>query len=93
MSNLVTPDKRGRLLLPKAARDALGVGHGAKVAVAVDDDGSVVLRHERDAAAAVVDALRGIMADQGPTVDEFLADRRREAELEDEKERRLGGSS
>ncbi|MGH2835096.1 MAG: hypothetical protein ACRDLT_05290 [Solirubrobacteraceae bacterium] len=91
MRNLVAPDGRGRLLLPKEARDALGIGDGFKVAVDLAADGSVVLRHERDAAEASVNALRGLMAGSGPAVDEFLAGRRRDAALEDEKERRLAG--
>jgi bifunctional DNA-binding transcriptional regulator/antitoxin component of YhaV-PrlF toxin-antitoxin module len=93
MSYVVEPDARGRLLLPQPLREQLGASKGHKVVAELNEDGSVTLRHERKATEAAVAALKGIMAGKGPSVDEFLEERRREAQLEDEKERRLAASS
>ncbi|MGC9221997.1 MAG: AbrB/MazE/SpoVT family DNA-binding domain-containing protein [Solirubrobacteraceae bacterium] len=97
MRNVVIPDGRGRLLLPKDAREALGVLQGGHVAVELWPDGSVLLRNEgkaeAEAAARAVNALLGSMKGEGPSVDEFLAGRRREAKLEDEKETRLASGA
>jgi bifunctional DNA-binding transcriptional regulator/antitoxin component of YhaV-PrlF toxin-antitoxin module len=95
--NEISPDGRGRLLLPKDARAALGVLEGGNVAVELRSDGSVLLRHagkaEAESAARAIDALRGSMKGDGPSVSEFLAGRRREAKLEDEQEARLASGA
>lgn len=97
MRNVVSPDGRGRLLLPRDARAALGVLEGANVDVELRSDGSVLLRHagkaEAESAARAVEALRGLMQGDGPSVSDFLAGRRHEAKLEEEQEARLAGGA
>jgi bifunctional DNA-binding transcriptional regulator/antitoxin component of YhaV-PrlF toxin-antitoxin module len=97
MRNTVIPDGRGRLLLPPDIREALGldrkaleVGERREVTVELRPDGSVVLRDPAKVRAEAIKSLRGSARGKGGSVDELLAERRREAALEGEKEQRLG---
>lgn len=70
-------------MLPAAIRAELGLHAGEKLAVVVEDDGSIRLRTVR----AIVEAARGLWSDLGDpdasVVDELIAERREEAARED----------
>ncbi len=69
---------RGRLVLPAATRDRLGVKAGDRMVLTVDPDGSVRLRTFAD----VARATKGIFAHLQPRrrlSDELIRERRREA--------------
>ncbi len=80
----VTVGARGRVVLPAALRERLGVGEGDKLVLTVQPDGSVKLVSVRDA----VRRARGLFAQLAPPgvslVDELIAERREEARREDE---------
>jgi AbrB family looped-hinge helix DNA binding protein len=74
---------RGRVVLPSRVRTELGLEPGSRLLLSTEKDGSLRLRPYR----SVADQNRGMLAELAPAgksmVDELLADRRREAELED----------
>jgi AbrB family looped-hinge helix DNA binding protein len=73
---------RGRLVLPAATRDRLGVKTGDRMVLTVEADGSVRLRTFAD----VARATKGIFADIQPhrrLSDELIRERRREARREE----------
>lgn len=73
---------RGRLVLPAATRDRLGVKAGDRMVLTVEPDGSVRLRTFAD----VARATKGIFADIQPhrrLSDELIKERRREARREE----------
>lgn len=80
----VTVGARGRVVLPAALRERLGVGEGDKLVLTVQPDGSVKLVSVRDA----VRRARGLFAHLAPPgvslVDELIAERWEEARREDE---------
>jgi len=82
-SEVVVGD-RGRVVLPAALRRELGLTPGTRMLASAEPDGSLYLRPYR----AVAEAGRGMLAHLAPpevsTVDELLAERRREAQREDE---------
>ena len=67
MAELVSVDRAGRVVLPKAIRDALGIDEGTKLLVAVGEHGQLVLqkvdveaiagRLEKELAGKDVDAI------------------------------------
>jgi bifunctional DNA-binding transcriptional regulator/antitoxin component of YhaV-PrlF toxin-antitoxin module len=93
MSTRITPDARGRLLLPAAVRKALGLDEQREVAVELRKDGSVVIRDPVKVRAAAVRRMKGSARGEGGSIAELHEDRRREAALEDEKELRVAGSA
>jgi AbrB family looped-hinge helix DNA binding protein len=74
---------RGRLVLPSGVRRELGLEPGSRLLLSTEKDGSLRLRPYR----SVADQNRGMLAGLPPAgksmVDELLAERRLEAELED----------
>lgn len=78
----VTVGDRGRVVLPAAVRETLGLQRGTRMLVRAERDGTLTLRPYR----AVAERNRGLLADLAPSdtsmVDELLAERRREAERE-----------
>lgn len=73
---------RGRLVLPAATRDRLGLKAGDRMVLTVEPDGSVRLRTFAD----VARATKGIFADIQPhrrLSDELIRERRREARREE----------
>lgn len=74
---------RGRVVLPSRVRTELGLEPGSRLLLSTEKDGSLRLRPYR----SVADQNRGMLAGLAPAgksmVDELLAERRREAELED----------
>ncbi|MBJ7520574.1 MAG: AbrB/MazE/SpoVT family DNA-binding domain-containing protein [Solirubrobacteraceae bacterium] len=79
----IQADGRGRVLLPKDLRERLGLGPHATVIVEEADDGSVVLRDPAASRRRALDALQGSLAETPGSVDDFLAQRRRDAAAED----------
>lgn len=77
----VTIGDRGRLVLPAALRNELGLTPGTRMLITSEPDGSLRLRPYR----VVADRHRGILARRGggSAVDELLRERRREAAAED----------
>ena len=77
----VTIGERGRVVLPAAIRNQLGLTAGTRMLLTTEPDGSLRLRPYR----AVADRHRGILAGRakGSSVDELLTERRREAAAED----------
>ena len=83
MPESVTVGPQGRIVIPAAVRKRLGIRPGSRLAVEVRD-GDVILS---DMERRVDAALRALWAKYPPeagshVVDEFLADRKREAEQE-----------
>lgn len=76
----ITPS--GRLSLPADIRRRHGLGKGGEVLI--EDRGSeIVIRTLNQAVARAQEISRKLMAGkEGASVDDFLADRRREAEAE-----------
>lgn len=78
----------GRMVLPKAVRQAMGLNGAAKVTLILDDDGvrleTPLQRLER------AKALYRKTAKNPRTLDDFLRDRRDEAQREDERLNRPG---
>ncbi len=74
---------RGRVVLPSGVRTELGLKPGSHLLLSTEKDGSLRLRPYR----SVADQSRGLLAGSRPAgksvVDELLAERRREAKLED----------
>ena len=81
----VTVTDRGRLVLPADVRDTLKIRDGDRVSLTLEDDGRLVLQ-TRDVA---IGRLRGMfkpLATPGRRAsDELVAERRREARMEDRK--------
>jgi len=76
--------ERGRIVLPAALRRQLGVEAGERLVATLEDDGSVRLV----SAQAVVRRLQGLFREDYPGRDlaeELLAERRREAALDEER--------
>jgi AbrB family looped-hinge helix DNA binding protein len=79
----VTVGARGRVVLPVALRERLGLKEGDKLVLTVQPDGSVKLLSRREA----VRRARGLFAHVAPgesLVDELIAERREEACRESE---------
>jgi len=76
--------ERGRVVLPSGVRTALGLKPGSRLLLSAEEDGSLRLRPYR----SVADQNRGMLTGSPPAgksmVDELLAERRREAEMEDQ---------
>lgn len=72
-----TIDERGRLVLPRAWREALELSPGDRVVMETDGVAIRVVNARRDRAALAA-RLRGA-APTAPTVDELIADRRADA--------------
>lgn len=88
----VTISDRGRLVLPADVRERLNIHDGDRVAVGIEDDGTIYLR-TRDVA---IKRLRGAFKHLNkPGVlasDELIAGRRREARMDDERNRKWAAS-
>jgi AbrB family looped-hinge helix DNA binding protein len=73
---------RGRVVLPSGVRAELDLKPGSRLLLSTEKDGSLRLRPYR----SVANENRGLLAGSRPAgkspVDELLAERRREAELE-----------
>ena len=80
--------ERGQTVVPKRIRDAIGVEEGSTLVWEVHDGVARVMAIPKDPVAA----LYGILKGEGPTFEEYLADRNaeraRERELEADQERR-----
>ena len=68
----------GRLLIPKAVRDAAGIRRGDKVTLRVED-GQIVVESFRATIKRVQDMLAHLKVPGESVVDEFLAERRAES--------------
>lgn len=79
----VTVDERGRVMLPAEIRAQLGIRHGDRVALILEDDGTMALK-TRDVA---IRNLRGMFKHLAPkdhfASDDLIAERRRQARMED----------
>lgn len=80
--------ERGQTVVPKKIRDAMAVEEGSTLVWELRDGIAQVVAIPKDPVAA----LRGILKGTGPTFEEYLADRnaerRRERELDEDRERR-----
>ena len=74
---------RGRLVLPSGVRRELGLEPGSRLLLSTEKDGSLRLRPYRSVADQNRGMLTGSTSAGKSMVDELLAERRREAELED----------
>lgn len=72
---------QGRIVIPADFRRALEIEPGTRLVIRLEDDHLVV-----EKAAAVEARIRAMFAGVEGTVDDFLVERRREAEREDRKE-------
>jgi AbrB family looped-hinge helix DNA binding protein len=75
--------KSGRLSLPAAFRRALGLEQGGPVIVELDDDAIRIVTQRQAIARAQVLYKRALNGAKGMSVDEFIAERHREAEREE----------
>ncbi len=76
----VTVDDRGRLIVPRAWRDALGLGPG-DTAILENTGSGIRVTNARRERAALVERLRGSVA-SGESVDDLISGRRAEAARE-----------
>ncbi len=74
---------RGRVVLPADVRAALGLTPGSRMLLSTESDGSLRLRPYRSVADHGRGMLAGLAGGDQSMVDELLAERRREAALED----------
>jgi AbrB family looped-hinge helix DNA binding protein len=74
---------RGRVVLPADVRSALGLETGSRMLLSTESDGSLWLRPYRSVADQGRGMLAGLAPERESMVDELLAERRREAALED----------
>jgi AbrB family looped-hinge helix DNA binding protein len=66
---------KGRVVIPQAARQQLGIEEGDELAVIVERDGVLLMPRER-----LLDSLRGMLADVPYSLaDELIAERHAEA--------------
>lgn len=79
---VVQTDGRGRILLPAALRERLGIVPKAAVEVEAREDGSVVLRDVREERRRRLREAQGSFEGRGGSVDELIAERRAEAARE-----------
>ena len=90
----VTVDERGRVMLPSDVREKLKIRDGDRIALIFEADGTMSLKTQDVA----ISNLRGMFKHLAPkgryASDELIAERRREARMEDRKfrewSRRLG---
>jgi AbrB family looped-hinge helix DNA binding protein len=74
---------RGRVVLPAEVRAELGLKPGSQMLLSTEADGSLRLRPYRAVAERSRGMLAGLAGADESLVDELLAERRREATLED----------
>jgi AbrB family looped-hinge helix DNA binding protein len=74
---------RGRVVLPSGVRARLGLKRGTRLLLSTEKDGSLRLRPYRSVADQGRGMLAGLAHAEESLVDELLAERRSEAELED----------
>ena len=83
----VTVTDRGRLVLPAEIREKLKIRDGDRVAVTLEEDGSVSITTRQVA----LDHLQGMFKYLAPkdhfASDDIIADRRREARMDDRRHR------
>ena len=82
----VTMADRGRLVLPAEVRERVKIKEGDRLTLRVDPDGTIRLQ----TAAVFAQSLLGIFKHLAPgriLSDELIAERRREAAMEDRKDR------
>lgn len=85
---------RGRLVIPADVRRRLGLRAGSRLALTIDDDGSLRLRSYRTVAEATRGMLAGLVSEGASPVDELIAERRAEAQREDAEDgERVDGST
>lgn len=75
--------KSGRLSLPAAFRKAVGLEDGGRVVVELDENEMRILTQRQAVARAQALYKRALNGKPGLSVDEFIAERRREAEREE----------
>src|SRR5712692_5884145 len=78
----VTMADRGRLVLPAEVRERLNINEGDRLAVILEQDGTIKLQTR----AVAIRNLRGAFKHLAPgrsLVDELIAERRREAAMEE----------
>ncbi len=69
----------GRIVIPAAMRDALGVAPGDELLIATHADGSLTITTPKVALRKLQDFVRAQDRGTGSVVDELIADRRAEA--------------
>ena len=79
----VTVDERGRVMLPAEVRAKLKIGDGDRIALILEDDGTMSLKtHE-----VALNNLQGMFKHLAPkdhfASDDLIAERRRQARMED----------
>ena len=81
----LTVGERGRLVLPAEVRDKLQIKDGDPIALILENDGTITLK-TRDVAIRSVRGMLKHLATPGKLAsDELIAERRREAKIEDRK--------
>lgn len=75
--------KSGRLSLPAPFRKALGLEQGGRVVVELDDDEIRIITQQQAIKRAQALYKRALKGAPGTSVDEFIAERHREAEREE----------
>ena len=87
----VTVTDRGRLVLPAEIRARLKICDGDRVAVTIEEDGTISMTTQDVA----IGQLRGMFRHLAPTdhfaSDDIIAERRREARMDDRRNREWGG--
>jgi AbrB family looped-hinge helix DNA binding protein len=82
MATTTTMTEGGRIVIPAEIRKRLGLKLGETFDVEIDDDDSVRLTSRTQSLRRAQQLFRTHVPEGTPVVDEFLAERRREAENE-----------
>jgi AbrB family looped-hinge helix DNA binding protein len=75
-------DSAGRVLIPAALRERMGVKPGATVTITADQAGRILLESRSAAVRAAQEYFCGLAPDSEIWSDELIAERRREARRE-----------
>jgi AbrB family looped-hinge helix DNA binding protein len=77
-------ERSGRILIPAAVRHRLGLREGSEVIVRVDESGQLQVMSRAQALTRVQGELRKYVGTDRSLADELIAERRAEAERENE---------
>lgn len=74
----------GKIVIPAELRRAMGIADGDTVVLEREDDGRVVLKTYRQVVREIQEEMRRMIPPGVSLVDDLLAERRREFELEEQ---------
>lgn len=76
-------DRTGRLVIPQSLRSKKGLQAGDELVFGIDEQGRIVISTFEEAIKAIQDAFCQLVPHDVSLVDELIAERRREAAMEE----------